>query len=53
MIRWLLEQKPEWIPLGVNIGMLARYAWQRQEPGKILYWLGACLLTLGLLKMRG
>lgn len=53
MTRWLLSLRPEWLPLVVNCAMLAFYVVKRSEPGKILYWLGACLLTVGLLKMRG
>lgn len=50
MIRWL---RPELLPLLVNLSMLAFYLTQRSELGKILYWLGATILTAGLLKMRG
>jgi hypothetical protein len=53
MIAWLLKQPPEYLPLTVNCLMLARYAYLRAEPGKILYWLGARLVTVGLIKMRG
>lgn len=53
MIRWILSQRPEWLPLIVNLVMLAIYIVKRSEQGKILYWLGACLLTVGILKMRG
>lgn len=52
MIAWLLRLPPEALPLVVNIGMLAAYIYRR-EPGKILYWIGACLLTVGLMKMKG
>lgn len=45
--------KPEYIPLVVNTVLLAWYAYHRAEPGKILYWLGATILTVGLLKMKG
>jgi hypothetical protein len=45
--------KPEWIALVFNVCIFSYYAWQWQEPGKILYWLGACFLTIGLLFMRG
>lgn len=48
----LLRVPPEVLPLVVNMAMLAAYAYRR-EPGKTLYWAGAVLLTLGLLKMRG
>lgn len=45
--------KPEWIALGLNICILASYLMKREEVGKILYWSGAVLLTMGLIKMRG
>ena len=45
--------KPEWIALAVNVGSLIYYIAQRSQSGKILYWLGATLLTAGLLKMKG
>jgi hypothetical protein len=45
--------KIELLPLAVNVLCFTYYLWQRAEPGKILYWLGAILLTLGLLKMKG
>lgn len=48
-----IEFKPEWIALTVNVCSFLRYAWLWQEPGKILYWLGACILTAGLLLMKG
>lgn len=48
----LLQLPPEIIPLVVNLAMLAAYIYRR-EPGKTLYWAGACLLTVGLLKMHG
>lgn len=52
MFQKLLQVPPEVIPLVVNLSMLAAYIY-RKEPGKILYWAGATLLTVGLLKMRG
>jgi len=45
--------KIELIPLALNIGIFAYYLYQMQEVGKIFYWLGACLITLGLLWMKG
>ena len=53
LIAWLSSQRPEWLALTLNVTILARYAWQWSEPGKILYWLGACILTCGLLLMKG
>jgi len=52
MIRWLLALPPEIVPLVVNMAMLAAYLYRR-EPGKVMYWAGACLLTLGLMRMKG
>lgn len=43
----------EWLPLLVNITGFTYYLCKWAEPGKILYWLGATLLTAGLLKMKG
>lgn len=48
-----MKFRPEWIALVVNLSILSRYAYERAEPGKILYWIGATLLTIGLLKMKG
>lgn len=45
--------KIEILPLVVNICCTGYYLYQWDEPGKIIYWLGACLLTVGLLLMRG
>ena len=45
--------KPEYIALTVNVIALSYYLYQWREPGKILYWLGAVLITLGLVKMNG
>jgi hypothetical protein len=45
--------RPELIALTVNALTLAWYIYQRAEPGKILYWTGAVILTIGLLKMKG
>lgn len=52
MLHKIYQIPPEVIPLVVNLAMLAAYI-HRREPGKIFYWLGATLLTIGLLKMRG
>ena len=45
--------KPEVLALAVNGLTLAYYVYQRAEPGKLLYWLGAVILTIGLMKMKG
>ena len=45
--------KFELIPLVVNVSAFAYYLLLWSEPGKILYWLGASILTAGLLLMRG
>ncbi len=49
----LANLKPEYVSLALNVGILARYIWLWQEPGKILYWLGATILTVGLLLLKG
>lgn len=43
----------EFLPLVVNLMGFGYYAFKWEQPGKILYWLGASLLTMGLLKMKG
>ena len=45
--------KVEAIALVMNIGITMFYIWQWNEPGKILYWTGACLVTVGLIFMKG
>ena len=45
--------KPEVLALVVNVFTLGYYTYHNAEPGKILYWLGAVLLTLGLMRMKG
>ena len=45
--------KPEWIALAVNLLCFAFYVYQGAEPGKILYWIGATIITAGLLLMNG
>jgi len=45
--------KIELIPMVVNICCTLYYAWKGDEVGKIIYWLGATLLTIGLYKMKG
>lgn len=48
----LLTEYPEIVALAVNITMAVMFLVKGEE-GKVLYWSGAALLTLGLLKMRG
>ena len=43
---------PELLPLAVNGVMFGIAAWEGQF-GKSLYWLGASILTLGILVMKG
>ena len=43
----------EIFPLIMNIGIAGYYLYQGNELGKVLYWTGACILTLGLFYMRG
>lgn len=42
----------EIIPLIINIGIAAYYIWY-WETGHVLYWVGAVIVTVGLLFMRG
>lgn len=50
---WLLKHV-EFLALGLNSAILLVMLFQRPwQPGKILYWLGASILTIGLIKMRG
>lgn len=48
--------KVEHLVLVLNLGCflwyLATYG-KSHEPGKVLYWLGATILMIGLLKMKG
>lgn len=53
-IRELLASfKIELIPLAMNAAITGYYLYQGNETGKILYWLGACIVTIGLLYMEG
>lgn len=45
--------KPEYIALAVNVLTTIWYIAQRSEPGKIIYWIGSTLITVGLVKMKG
>jgi hypothetical protein len=45
--------KIEMVPLSFNAAMFVAYLCEFEQPGKILYWLGATILTGGLLFMRG
>lgn len=45
--------KIEYLSLALNAVCFLWYAIQWKEPGKILYWLGATILIIGLVKMRG
>ena len=51
MIRFLLYH-PEVLNLILNLFAMGVYR-VRQEWGKVWYWGGAVMLTVGLLKMRG
>lgn len=43
---------PELLPLAVNLSMTVAAA-AKGEWGKTVYWVGASILTLGILMMRG
>ena len=45
--------KPEWVSLVVNALTLVTYVVRWSEPGKMLYWAGATLITAGLLLLKG
>lgn len=45
--------KFEHLPLAVNVVGFLFYVLQWQGPGKPLYWLGASILTVGILLMEG
>jgi hypothetical protein len=47
-----VSKYPEVRPLTVNLIMLA-VAGAKGEWGKATYWLGACILTVGILMMKG
>jgi hypothetical protein len=47
-----IKQYPEVLPLALNLVMFTVAAASR-EPGKSLYWLGASILTVGILMMKG
>lgn len=53
MLNLIRNARPEWLALALNLTILTRYTLKFDEPGKILYWLGACILTCGLLLMKG
>jgi hypothetical protein len=42
----------EWVILLASIFNIGWFAWNWQ-PGKFLYWLGATILTIGIIKMKG
>ena len=54
---WLLggpvKFNPELLVFSLNVLCFFIYAIRGDEPGKILYWLGASVLMLGLLLMKG
>lgn len=50
MPRWWI---PEYISLAVNVATLILIALERPfNLGRVLYWAGATVLVLGLVKMR-
>ena len=52
-LNWILNN-PEWTALTVNTFIFLAFCVKRPiEPGKMLYWAGVIILTVGLLKMRG
>ena len=52
-LNWVLSN-PEWAALVLNTFIFVAFCFKRPiEPGKLLYWGGVIILTVGLLKMRG
>ena len=52
-ITWVLAH-PETVALVVNSLLFVAFCFQRPwQPGKLLYWGGVIVLTVGLMKMRG
>ena len=49
---WIINNL-EVLPLVINIGITIAYVVKADEPGKIMYWFGATILTVGLLWMKG
>ena len=45
--------KIDYLPFAVNIICATYYTLKWEEPGKIIYWLGAAVLGFGLIKMKG
>ena len=48
-----MKFRPEVFAFVLNTACFFIYMIRGEEPGKILYWLGASVLTLGLLLMKG
>lgn len=53
IVNTLRNARPEWLALALNFTILLRYVMRGSELGRIVYWAGACLLTVGLLLMKG
>jgi hypothetical protein len=54
-LRWLVsafQRWPELLPLTIYVVMAVVAGFQMQ-PGKVLYWVGAFILTIGILLMKG
>ena len=45
--------KIELLSLAVNLICTIHYLWRGAEWGKVIYWAGASLLSLGLYRMKG
>jgi hypothetical protein len=46
---WKLEAAP----ILINLFLFLAYLWKWDEPGKVIYWLGATVLSVGLYIMKG
>ncbi len=52
MKEWLFNNI-EVVPIAMNLCIIAIYVYRWDEPGKIVYWLGATILLVGILMMKG
>ncbi len=54
-LRWIaavFQRTPEVLPLTIYV-IMAVVAGFQMQPGKALYWIGAFILTIGILMMKG
>lgn len=49
----MVSQVIEYSPVAVNLVILIYYSFFNFMPGKFLYWLGALILNIGIVIMKG